>query len=473
MITHLLKKLSVGRRLATIPVLFAVGAGGLLALMSWQAAESAKSSAAINLAGRQRMLNQRLTRELMQSADGQKADYDATKQLLTESLRFLQEGGEHKFGLIAKAENPDLVKQLKAQQAAFSIQFTLGDRFLAAARQSEAARADAQRKLIEHTGKVHEAAHGVVVRLSDLAAESRDSAMMTSVTAGLLLIGISVWWSLVCGRSVAQQIGESAAHVQRLSGSRLGELSRQLRQDAENTSDQATTASGAAEQVSANAKSLSCAVTQFEASIRDIAGNASSAAGIARKAVAAAGETNGTITRLGESSTEISNVIKAINTIAEQTNLLALNATIEAARAGDAGKGFAIVAGEVKELAKETSKATDDIVERIETIQSETEEAVRAITQVSEIIQQINESQNAIAGAVEEQTAVTVEITRNVTEVAAGSEEIARSITEVAKAAGSTNSGSKRTESTAADIGHLATDLLQLVGDTSPVAESA
>ena len=79
-------------------------------------------------------------------------------------------------------------------------------------------------------------------------------------------------------------------------------------------------------------------------------------------------DTNQVVSKLGDSSTEIGQVIKVITSIAQQTNLLALNATIEAARAGEAGKGFAVVANEVKELAKQTAKATEDISRKIEAI---------------------------------------------------------------------------------------------------------
>ena len=88
---------------------------------------------------------------------------------------------------------------------------------------------------------------------------------------------------------------------------------------------------------------------------------------------------NATVTKLGESSAEIGEVIKVITSIAQQTNLLALNATIEAARAGEAGKGFAVVANEVKELAKQTAKATEDISHKINAIQTDTKGAVEAI----------------------------------------------------------------------------------------------
>ena len=113
-------------------------------------------------------------------------------------------------------------------------------------------------------------------------------------------------------------------------------------------------------------------------------------------------------------------MIKLINGIAEQTNLLALNATIEAARAGEAGKGFAVVASEVKELAQETARATEDISQRVEAIQADTAGAVDAISQISTVIGEINDFQATIAAAVEEQTATTNEMNRNVAEAASG-----------------------------------------------------
>ena len=124
--------------------------------------------------------------------------------------------------------------------------------------------------------------------------------------------------------------------------------------------------------------------------------------------------TNATVSKLGDSSIEIGQVIKVITSIAQQTNLLALNATIEAARAGEAGKGFAVVANEVKELAKQTAKATEDIGRRIGAIQDDTKSAVEAIGTISGIINQVNDISNTIATAVEEQSATTNEMSQNV-----------------------------------------------------------
>lgn len=287
-------------------------------------------------------------------------------------------------------------------------------------------------------------------------------------TVAVLLI-IAGFGSYVA-RETVSPLRRSANNLRYLSTHDLTDVSQRLRRDAENTADQATMACGAAEQVSANAQSLATAVEQFEESIKEIAANAASAASVARNAVDATDQTSRTITRLGESSAEIGNVIKVINSIAEQTNLLALNATIEAARAGEAGKGFAVVANEVKELAKETSRATEDIIGRIEAIQADTQEAVMAIALVSEIICKIDESQNAIAGAVEEQTAMTSEISRNISDVAAGSHDIAQSITKVAGAAQSTTLESDATLVTAVSIEKLAADLMELVGHAGEVA---
>ena len=202
----------------------------------------------------------------------------------------------------------------------------------------------------------------------------------------------------------------------------------QIAASAEETSAQAGIAAAAAEQVTRNVQTVSAGSEELGASIREIAQNANDAAQVASEAVEVAETTNRTVSKLGESSVEIGNVVKVITTIAEQTNLLALNATIEAARAGDAGKGFAVVASEVKDLAQETAKATEDISRRVNAIQADTTNAVAAIGEISRIIARINDYQVTIASAVEEQTATTSEMNRNVNEAAIGSAEIATNI---------------------------------------------
>jgi methyl-accepting chemotaxis protein len=121
------------------------------------------------------------------------------------------------------------------------------------------------------------------------------------------------------------------------------------------------------------------------------------------------------------------------------------------------------VANEVKELAKQTARATEDISRRIEAIQTDTQGAVAAIGQIGDIIHQINDIQTTIASAVEQQTATTGEISRNVTEAAKGSSEIAQNITGVAQAARSVSEGASDTKRSADDLSAMAHDLQQLV----------
>ncbi|WP_069386606.1 methyl-accepting chemotaxis protein [Cellulosimicrobium cellulans] len=227
---------------------------------------------------------------------------------------------------------------------------------------------------------------------------------------------------------------ESAQTVADAAGA-LGGMATQFSASSDETAVQSGVVASAAEQVSQNVQTVAAGAEQMGASIREIAQNSNEAAKVANLATEQAAVTNDTVQKLGASSQEIGNVIKVITSIAEQTNLLALNATIEAARAGEAGKGFAVVASEVKELAQETAKATEDIARRVEAIQGDTEGAVGAIAEITQIIGQINDYQLTIASAVEEQSATTNEMSRGVQESATGASEIAGNITGIAAGA--------------------------------------
>lgn len=256
---------------------------------------------------------------------------------------------------------------------------------------------------------------------------------------------------------------EGTVHTLASSAQELTAVSQQMAANSEETATQASVVSAAAEQVSRNVGTVASATEEMGASIREIAKSANEAARVATTAVKVAEKTNVTVSKLGESSAEIGNVIKVITSIAQQTNLLALNATIEAARAGEAGKGFAVVANEVKELAKQTARATEDIGRRIDAIQTDTKSAVAAIAQIGTVISQINDIQSTIASAVEEQTATTSEIARNVGEAALGSREIAQNVMGVAQAARSTTEGAANTKGSADELSRMATELQRLV----------
>ncbi len=261
--------------------------------------------------------------------------------------------------------------------------------------------------------------------------------------------------------AVRQTLGgvvESAGAVA-AAAEELAAASGQVASGSEETSVQAGVVAAAAEQVSRNVQAVAAGAEQMGASIREIAQNAAEATKVAQAATGAAATANDTVTRLGSSSAEIGNVVKLITQIAEQTNLLALNATIEAARAGEAGKGFAVVASEVKELAQETARATDDIARRVEAIQADTTGAVDSIAQIGSIIASINDYQMTIASAVEEQTATTNEMSRGVVEVATGSSEIASSITGVASASQTSSQVLAQMGASVAELARLSEDL--------------
>ncbi|WP_432505485.1 methyl-accepting chemotaxis protein [Kineococcus arenarius] len=247
------------------------------------------------------------------------------------------------------------------------------------------------------------------------------------------------------------------------SAQQMSAISTQIAAGAEETSAQAGVVSGAAEEVSSNVQTVAAGSEEMGASIREISANTDEAARVASEAVRVAESTSRTITALGESSQEIGSVVKVITAIAEQTNLLALNATIEAARAGEMGKGFAVVAGEVKELAQQTARATDDISRRVQAIQADAGGAVGAIEEISSIIGRINDFQVTISSAVEEQTATTAEMNRNVAAAASSSGDIAANIAGVADAASSTAQAVTESQQTSADLARTSRELSALV----------
>ncbi|BBH71754.1 hypothetical protein ACTI_84390 [Actinoplanes sp. OR16] len=232
---------------------------------------------------------------------------------------------------------------------------------------------------------------------------------------------------------------------------------------ARGSSSQARDVSGTAAAVSSNVGAVAAGAQEMSESIREISQSTARAAEVAGQAVEVARSTSTHIDKLGTSSAEIASVVAAITSIAEQTNLLALNATIEAARAGESGKGFAVVASEVKDLAQETARATEDITRRVSAIQADTAGAVEAISQITAVIEQINDHQATIAAAVEEQTATTAEMNRSITAVADGAGDIADGVEGLASASERTTEGMAQSRQAIGELSTMANELQTLV----------
>jgi methyl-accepting chemotaxis protein len=264
-------------------------------------------------------------------------------------------------------------------------------------------------------------------------------------------------------RESIQAISASAGQVSTAAVG-MSEVGGRLQSTAAGASERAAQTRCAATQINEELSMLSSAVVEMASSIKEISRGSADAASVGEEAVAQAVKANEIVARLGESSGEIDGVIKMINSVAEQTNLLALNATIEAARAGDAGKGFAVVASEVKDLAQETTRATEDISRRIDTLKADSTAAIDAIAQIQSVISRISESQTSVASAVEEQTATTSAISRATEGVMGNSQAIVDNIQTVAEGSERTNADAVDTQRSAEALKATGAELQSIVG---------
>ncbi|MFZ4542107.1 MAG: methyl-accepting chemotaxis protein [Rickettsiales bacterium] len=237
-------------------------------------------------------------------------------------------------------------------------------------------------------------------------------------------------------KSVVTEVSASASQM-RGNAERLNVLADETKSTSAVVASTASRAAQTATQVAAAAEELTAAIGEISAQVQK-------SSGVANQASQQAENINQSMHLLVEKSNRVGEVIQFITNIASQINLLALNATIESARAGEAGRGFAVVASEVKNLANQTAKATEEIVQQVQSMQEATEGAVKSVGEIISIISEISASTAGVAAAVEEQSAATNEISRNIAHTASGTNEISRSIVSVEKGADETGSSSRQ-----------------------------
>jgi methyl-accepting chemotaxis protein len=228
-------------------------------------------------------------------------------------------------------------------------------------------------------------------------------------------------------RDRGAELAEAAGHMNK-SANELGQVADTAATSARDLAESITTISAMGQQISGAAQELAESVSEIKHSTVD-------ASRVAVEAVRAAKEGNQRMEQLGAAERDIKKVVDLITSIASQTHMLALNAAIEAARAGVAGQGFGVVAGEVKNLAAQTAAAAEDIRERIAAVSHGSEAAIESFTEIIDVVERIAESHTAIAGAIAQQTGVAKEISQGITEVATATSLVAGGAENASKSA--------------------------------------
>jgi methyl-accepting chemotaxis protein len=238
-------------------------------------------------------------------------------------------------------------------------------------------------------------------------------------------------------KGIVQAVVASSVELSRTAHS----MSEAINSSGKNTASAATESAKAL----ANVQSVTQAADQLSHAVREISSQLQKTNQMVRNSVSKADDANAHADALANASARISQVTGIISDIAAQTNLLALNATIEAARAGDAGKGFSVVASEVKNLSSQTDKSVQEIQAIVEEIQEASGNIVTALKGIKESVSNISEASGSAASAVEQQSTTTHEIAHNIQLAAQGTLLISESLQDVNTASSKAIDASEQT----------------------------
>jgi len=236
-------------------------------------------------------------------------------------------------------------------------------------------------------------------------------------------------------------VGEMIAAVG-TSSQEIQSTSATMSNVADQSAAQSKAASKAMEATKENVTAAAAATDEFALSITEISNQASASAELARESRELVDTAHSRIGDLSNAALEVGDIAELIRAIAERTNLLALNASIEAARGGDQGHGFAVVASEVKELAAQTSQATESVTHRIGTMQATTKLSVGDLSRIVQQIEKLEKAATVIASAVDQQSVSGSELARNIDTVAHGTSQVSEEIQILYKASQTTDEAS-------------------------------